>query len=295
MKNILLISMILLLCLPLRAEDTEQNIGFIATPIVTTDSLALTNPDSISAVNIAALQRYVPGDRINKKGRKQIETIYAYPEGNTLAFSHPDWKRMWINTGVLLGAFLGSQLVLECLPEDATSWNRAEFQSTPSYVRWRNHVLDEGFAWDNDKAVFNLFLHPYAGAAYFMSARSCGLSFWGSLLYSTCISNIGWELGIEAANERPSIQDIIITPLVGSAIGEGFYHLKRYLVNNDYHLFGSPVVGNIVAFLIDPVNEVIGLFAGNPARRYAKQRHVMMTSSPIITSRSLGLMLNVEF
>lgn len=251
--------------------------------------------DSIAFIANDSLAEYVPEDRIGEDGKIQIETIYAFPEGNTLSFQHPDWNRIWINTAVLTGAFVSSLVVLECLPEDATSWNRAELRNTPFYKRWYNHVFKDGFEWDSDNPVFNLVLHPYAGAAYFMAARSCGLSFWGSLLYSAGISTIGWELGIEAANERPSIQDIFITPLVGSAIGEGFYRLKRYIVGNDYHLFGSPVMGNVVAFLIDPVNEVVGLFAGNPARRYAKEHRLLLTSSPLITSRSCGFAINLAF
>lgn len=178
-----------------------------------------------------------------------------------------DWKRLWINTATLGGAFVGSLLVLECLPEDATSWNRAELQDVPLFKRWSNHVLKKGPEWDHDKFYFNYILHPYAGAAYFMAARSCGFNMWQSLLYCTCVSTIGWEFGIEAFMERPSIQDIFITPIVGSLIGEGFYKLKRMIVDNGYRLAGSKVLGNIVAFLIDPVNEVIGLFAGNPCRR----------------------------
>lgn len=238
----------------------------------------------------------IPSDSIVvKEGKSQIETIYAYPEGNTLSFQNPDWNRIWINSAVLTGAFVTSLVVLECLPEDATSWNRAELRNTPFYKRWYNHVFKDGFEWDSDNPIFNLVLHPYAGAAYFMAGRSCGLSFWGSLLYSACISTIGWEFGIEAANERPSIQDIFITPLVGSAIGEGFYRLKRYIVSHDYHLFGSPVIGNVVAFLIDPVNEVVGLFAGNPARRYAKEKRLLLTSAPTITSRSCGFTISMAF
>lgn len=289
-SHLLLIALMSLIYLPIYAQEDVQ-----ATLIVTTDSVALANPDSVSAVTLESLYRYVPGDRINKKGKKEIETIYAYPEGASLSFQHPDWHRMWINTAVLTGAFVSSLAVLECLPEDATSWNRAELREVPVPKRWYEHVFQDGFEWDSDKPIFNLVLHPYAGAAYFMAARGCGFSFWGSLLYCTCISNIGWELGIEGVNERPSIQDLVITPLVGSAIGEGFYRLKRYLVENDYHLFGSPVTGNIVAFLIDPVNEVVGLFAGNPARRYAKTHRFLMSSAPVITSRSLGFAINVEF
>ena len=86
------------------------------------------------------------------------------------------------------------------------------------------------------------------------------------MLYSACISTIGWEFGIEAFMERPSYQDIVVTPVVGSIIGELFYRLKRNIVSHDYRLAGSPVLGNIVVFLIDPVNEVLGLFrATTPA------------------------------
>ena len=121
--------------------------------------------------------------------------------------------------------------MLECLPEDATAWNRAELQDVPLFKRWRDHVIKEGPEWDHDKFYFNYILHPYAGAVYYKGARSCGFNVWQSLLYCTCISTVGWEFGIEAFMERPSIQDIFITPLVGSLIGEGFYKVKRSLLS----------------------------------------------------------------
>lgn len=208
-----------------------------------------------------------------------------------------DWPRLWINTGVLVGAFVGTLAVLECLPEDATSWNRAELQDVPLGRRWDEHVVKEGPEWDHDKFIFNYVLHPYAGAAYFMAARSCGFNMWQSFLYCSLISNVGWEYGIEAFMERPSIQDLIITPVVGSAIGEGFYRVKRHLVANDYCLFGSSVLGNIVAFFIDPVNEVVGLFAGNPARRVSKRLAAEKSISliPTITPGFKGFTLTATF
>ena len=208
---------------------------------------------------------------------KKPLSIYALPYSKTLR--SPDWHRLWINTAVLSGAFVGTLLVLECLPEDATTWNRAELQKVPLFKRWWDHVVVKGPEWDHDNPIFNYVLHPYAGAAYFMAARSCGFNYYQSLLYSAAISTIGWEFGIEAFMERPSIQDIFITPLIGSAIGEGFYHIKRKLVENGYELLGSKVLGNIVAVLVDPVNEAVGLFAGNEARRLA-QRHVQFTPGP---------------
>lgn len=244
--------------------------------------------DSVAADSIIANTLH-PAER-------PVTTIYAFPEQNTnLGFSHPDWKRMWINAGVLTGCYVAALFVLELLPEDATNWNRAEIQNTPLWVRWRENVLEKGPEWDGDNPIFNYVLHPYAGAAYFMGARSCGFSFWGSLLFCTCISTFGWEFGIEAFMERPSLQDLFITPLVGSAIGEGFFRVKRYLVANNYCLLGSPILGNIVAFLVDPVNEVVGLFGGNPARKYAHSLQLQINSTPVITNRTIGLNLTVNF
>lgn len=216
---------------------------------------------------------------------RPVTSIYAYPELNTrLGFSHPNWSKMWRNTSVLVGCYVGALVVLELLPENATSWNRKEITSVPFYRRWYNHVIKEGPDWDRDNPMFNFILHPYSGAAYFMAARSCGFSFWGSLLYSSCISTVFWEFGIEACMERPSWQDIFITPLVGSVIGEGFFRIKRYIVANDYRLGGSPVFGNIVAFLVDPVNEVVGLFGGNAARRLVRERRLRIESQPAVVT-----------
>lgn len=206
----------------------------------------------------------------NPNKKEHIRSIYNEPY--SLTGTCYNWRRLWVNTGVLTGAFVGTLFVLELLPEDATSWNRAELQKVPMFKRWRQHVIEEGPEWDHDKFMFNYVLHPYAGAAYFMSARSCGFNFYQSMLYSAIISTVGWEFGIEAFMERPSYQDLFITPIVGSALGEGFYRLKRHLVDNDYRLFGSKVVGNIVAFIIDPINEVIGLFHYNEARAVSREK-----------------------
>lgn len=208
----------------------------------------------------------------NSVGFVKEKPVSPYALPYSVTGNSYDWHRLWINTATLSGAFVGTLFVLECLPEDATSWNRSELQDIPLFKRWHKHVIKKGPEWDHDKFYFNYILHPYAGAAYFMSARSCGFNFWKSALYSSIISTVGWEFGIEAFMERPSIQDIFVTPIVGSCIGEGFYHVKRWLVDNDYRLFGSPVLGGILAFLVDPVNEFTGLWLGNPARKISHEK-----------------------
>lgn len=221
-------------------------------------------------------------------------SLYALPYSDKL--SHPDWHRLWINTALLSGAFVGTLLVLECLPEGATNWNRDEIQSVPLYTRWYNHVIRDGPEWDGDKIIFNYVLHPYAGAVYFMAARSCGFNYVQSLVYSTLVSTIGWEFGIEAFMERPSIQDLFITPIVGSLIGEAFYRVKRHIVERDYTLAGSRLLGNVVCFLVDPVNEFLDLFRGSPTRRLARNRAAISSSlTPSTLSGAPGFTLAVTF
>ena len=253
--------------------------------------------------NMFAPEDFVPYEMPDELKNKDfsakgiVPSIYGLPY--SLTGRAKDWHRLWINTAVLSGAFVGTLFVLECLPEDATSWNRAELRNVPLFQRWYDHVIKEGPEWDHDKFYFNYILHPYAGAVYFMAARSCGFNFWQSFLYSSIISDVGWEFGIEAFMERPSYQDLVVTPVIGSIIGEGFYRLKRHIVEHNYRLFGSPVIGNIVAFLIDPVNEVVGIFDHNPARAEARrlneEKGKSLSFSPIISSGCTGFSLVATF
>jgi hypothetical protein len=224
--------------------------------------------------------------------KQDRKSLYALPYSVNL--SEHNWGRMWINTAVLSGAFVGALFALELLPEDETCWNREEMHSVPMHKRWFRNVFKRGPEWDGDKFYFNFILHPYAGSVYFMSARSCGFNMWQSLLYCACVSTFGWEFGVEAFNERPSYQDLFVTPLLGSAIGEGFYCIKRYIAAHDYKLLGSKILGNIVVFIVDPVNEVIGLFAGNEAR-HIHDKKIDVALAPMLTNRTQGFSLSATF
>lgn len=275
--------------LTLRAEQpvevAQLSIAEVAEIVVELPEAATVQPDT----SFMAYSR-----PLMYKNRKV--SIYELPY--SMRGSAPDWHRMWINTAVLCGAYVGTLFVLEMLPEDATSWNRAELQKDPFYKRWYMNVFKNGPEWDHDNPIFNYVLHPYAGAAYFMAARSCGFNFYQSLLYSACISTIGWEFGIEACMERPSIQDIFVTPLVGSALGELFYKLKRHIVSHDYTLWGSRLLGNVVVFFVDPVNEVINLFRDSDTRKLhlgRKQPEITSSFMPTVGRGRFGFTFSCTF
>ena len=224
-------------------------------------------------------------------------SIYSQPLSWT--GNDPWWHGMWINTAVVTGAYIATLFVLECLPEDATAWSREDITSVPFYKRWYRNIFKKGPEWDHDKFMFNWVLHPYAGAAYFMCARTCGFNFWQSMLYSALISTVGWEFGIEACMERPSYQDLFVTPLIGSVIGEGFYRLKRLIVDRNYEILGSQYIGHILAFFLDPVNEVIGWLSPGTCRTIGPG---CMQSQPLLipnaapgASPSLGISFSATF
>ncbi len=266
--------------------------NFMLSMIVGTQSVSAHTPDSIDTAKPDSVEIICLADDSLKRQKKEKPCIYALPYSTRT--SCPDYKRMWINTGVLFAGGLTALGVLEMLPENATAWNKEELRKVPFFKRWSKHV-SQGPVWDGDKFIFNYVLHPYAGAAYYMSARSLGFNVLGSFLYCAGISTLFWEYGIEAFMEIPSIQDLIITPLSGLILGEAFYRVKRHIVDNGYTLCNSKVLGNIVAFLVDPVNEVIGLFTGNPCRELAKHK-VGISCTPWVNSMngtSFGFTLNI--
>lgn len=221
----------------------------------------------------------------NLKLHSQPVNIYDMPY--SVNGNYPNYNRLALNTGVLAGAGVAALGVLQLLPEGATSWNKKKISEVPFFKRWSRNVR-HGPVWDNDNFVFNYVLHPYGGAVYYMGARSQGFNLYYSFLYSAAVSTLLWEYGVEAFMEIPSTQDLIVTPLAGVLVGEGFYLLKRHIVSNDHELFGSRFIGNVVVYIIDPVNEVIGIFAGNPTRKKNSIPYSYLTCTPWINNSYNG-------
>ena len=113
--------------------------------------------------------------------------------------------------------FLGYQFaaiaVLYTMPTSVTNWDR----SGDHLDKWWDNVRNP--TWDEDDFYINYILHPYWGATYYIRGRERGLSRWQSLGYSALLSTL-YEYGAEALFEKPSYQDLIVTPLLGSLLGE---------------------------------------------------------------------------
>ena len=143
-------------------------------------------------------------------------------------------------------AFIG---FLWMLPEEITKWDKNEIGGLGDKY-WEN--VKAGPVVDKDDWAINYIGHPVSGAAYYVVARHAGFSKKQSFGYSVFMSTVFWEYGLEAAAEIPSIQDLIITPIVGSIMGEAFFKWSKEIKKNKGVLWGSKRAGAVALGLLNP-------------------------------------------
>ncbi|MEL0630857.1 DUF3943 domain-containing protein [Psychromonas aquatilis] len=164
-----------------------------------------------------------------------------------------DSDRLVSQTGSIFYYGLGAISVLAVLPDSVTNWESSGDQSLPS--KWVENVK-EGPVWDRDDVVLNYIMHPYFGGAYYQTARKSGYRQWDSFLYSTLMSTVFWEYGVEAFAETPSMQDLVVTPVLGWVYGEWAFNKEREIWSNGGTVWGREDLGNLALFLLDPIDSV---------------------------------------
>lgn len=101
--------------------------------------------------------------------------------------------------------------------------------------------------FDKDRAVVNYLGHPFFGAQFYLSQRNYGESPLYSFLFSTFTSTC-FEYFIESWSERPSITDLIVTPIVGSILGEAVYQATKHMRKD-----GFTTAEKIIITVINPL------------------------------------------
>ena len=134
----------------------------------------------------------------------------------------PDWGGVWRDTGILFGAQIAVAGIIYTMPESVSKWSAEDKRN--SFDKYVENVGDPVF--DKDKFYINYILHPYWGATYYIRARERGLGKGPSFVYSALISAM-YEFGIECFFEKPSIQDLISTPIGGSLLGAYIFEPLR--------------------------------------------------------------------
>lgn len=103
---------------------------------------------------------------------------------------------------------------------DKFSDGKRTYATNPSTF-W-HQLTEQDWHFDQDTFKVNQFGHPYEGATMYGLARSSGLNFWQSLVYSNAGSFL-WEMAGE--NSRPSFNDLITTGNAGSLLGEALFRM----------------------------------------------------------------------
>jgi hypothetical protein len=99
-----------------------------------------------------------------------------------------------------------------------------------TWSTFANNMRHQRWVIDQDSFSINQLGHPYQGSMYYGFARSAGLSYWKSLLYTNAGSFL-WEMGAE--NSTPSINDQIASGIGGSFFGEALFRLADLLLDRE--------------------------------------------------------------
>lgn len=95
--------------------------------------------------------------------------------------------------------------------------------------------------WDRDSISWNYGVHPVMGSFSYLAYRNKG-GHWAEAFAGAAINSAIYEYLIAGGTQQPSINDLIVTPVLGSLLGEGFYQLKKKLLKDQHLNFIEKVV-----------------------------------------------------
>ena len=130
-----------------------------------------------------------------------------------------------------------------------------------SFTGWEDDFVEDGVGnlgeawsrppvWDTDHWFHNYVGHPYGGSIYYNTLRARGGTPFQSFVFSATMS-AWWEYALEAVAERPSIQDLVVTPVAGSLLGE-FTHRLAVRMRKD----GSGFAERIFLTVLNPTHMI---------------------------------------
>jgi hypothetical protein len=177
--------------------------------------------------------------------------------------------------------FLGYQFfivaALYYLPESVSAWTDGQKEKY-DFEKWRYNVKHPH--WDGDQFYINYILHPYWGMTYYTRGRERGLTETGAFWYSFGLSTL-YEFGLEALFEPVSIQDVFVTPGVGSLMGYYVEGVRREIKSQrDFSVWDKTIL--IATDPIGSLNTIVeGMFSSGVDSKLELQTFYR---SPALTS-----------
>jgi hypothetical protein len=167
----------------------------------------------------------------------------------------PKYHNLLVELGYLQVIMTGMIGIIASLPEDVSKWEKDKLNEKSAVERWKENVKTKPVK-DSDDFAINWIGHPVSGSAYYVWGRMNGLSWQESATLTFLSSTFLWEYGYEALAEVPSIQDLIITPVFGSLLGEVSHRYYLKVMNNGGKILNSKILGSIGRGLLNPIGEL---------------------------------------
>ena len=134
------------------------------------------------------------------------------------------WGQIGIGTAEVVGSETLTSIGLYLSPREFSNWE------DKFWLYWGEN-LHRAYTsppiWDKDLWIINYIGHPLQGSLAFNALRSQGAGFWTSSVF-TLGHTLLWEYFFEAINEQPSINDLIVTPIAGIAVGEAINLMTKH-------------------------------------------------------------------
>ncbi|HEX3852152.1 MAG TPA: DUF3943 domain-containing protein [Polyangiaceae bacterium] len=186
-------------------------------------SRRLLKPPVIVALAFAALwPRPVRADEADE--RNQALLTYTTPQ-------QPHYLRVGLEELAIFGAGIAQYWYDK-------SANSRDWQFKYDWPSLRERLEGKAYSFDSNGFDTNFLFHPFSGTLYYSSARANHLGPFESLAVAFTTSFL-WEFFGEF-QERPSINDIIVTPYAGMAWGETTTQLGAFFLR------GCPTTANTI-------------------------------------------------
>lgn len=165
----------------------------------------------------------------------QVQILQTHNENNS--FAKKILKALALSIGY--DATMGGVLLV--LPEEISRWDRANKLKWTFMKERMKDAFTKPPVIDDDFWYINYIGHPYQGGYYFNNLRSQGAGFWESSAYLLGQSLL-WEYIIEGWFERPSVQDLIVTPVAGALVGELSHKATVKMSRNGFSVYEKILV-----------------------------------------------------
>ena len=152
-------------------------------------------------------------------------------------------------------------LYLVVAPPEITQWYAENKFQLPVMQKQYKKTFTSPPVIDHDLWVVNYIGHPYQGSYYYNAIRSQG----GTLLQSSLhnlFQSLFWEYVWEGGVEQPSIQDLIVTPVAGSLLGEFTHKATLSMRKNGFRWYEK-----VAVCLINPAYAINNRFSLTKRRK----------------------------